>query len=39
MERLGRNGVEEIKSHKFFQNDQWNWGTIRQGIILIYIIS
>ncbi|KAJ8306530.1 hypothetical protein KUTeg_017075 [Tegillarca granosa] len=30
MERLGRNGVEEIKSHKFFQNDQWNWGTIRQ---------
>ncbi|KAF4532249.1 hypothetical protein B566_EDAN004335 [Ephemera danica] len=27
--RLGRNGVEEIKSHPFFQNDQWTFDTIR----------
>lgn len=27
--RLGRNGVEEIKSHPFFKNDQWNWDNIR----------
>ncbi|XP_062981235.1 rho-associated protein kinase 2 isoform X1 [Elgaria multicarinata webbii] len=27
--RLGRNGVEEIKSHPFFKNDQWDWGNIR----------
>ncbi|XP_015271898.1 PREDICTED: rho-associated protein kinase 2 [Gekko japonicus] len=28
--RLGRNGVEEIKNHPFFKNDQWNWDTIRE---------
>jgi len=28
--RLGRNGVDEIKSHPFFVNDQWNFNTIRQ---------
>ncbi|KAK2493511.1 hypothetical protein MC885_021542 [Smutsia gigantea] len=28
--RLGRNGVEEIKQHPFFKNDQWNWGNIRE---------
>ncbi|XP_053141596.1 rho-associated protein kinase 2 isoform X5 [Hemicordylus capensis] len=28
--RLGRNGVEEIKSHLFFKNDQWNWENIRE---------
>ncbi|XP_042304407.1 rho-associated protein kinase 2 isoform X4 [Sceloporus undulatus] len=27
--RLGRNGVEEIKSHLFFKNDQWDWGNVR----------
>uniref|UniRef100_A0A670ZDP3 non-specific serine/threonine protein kinase n=1 Tax=Pseudonaja textilis TaxID=8673 RepID=A0A670ZDP3_PSETE len=27
--RLGRNGVEEIKSHLFFKNDQWDWNNIR----------
>ncbi|XP_078612644.1 rho-associated protein kinase 1-like isoform X1 [Branchiostoma floridae x Branchiostoma japonicum] len=27
--RLGRNGVEEIRRHPFFQNDQWTWETIR----------
>ncbi|XP_054825897.1 rho-associated protein kinase 2 [Eublepharis macularius] len=28
--RLGRNGVEEIKNHLFFKNDQWNWENIRE---------
>uniref|UniRef100_A0AAR2LGY2 Rho-associated protein kinase n=1 Tax=Pygocentrus nattereri TaxID=42514 RepID=A0AAR2LGY2_PYGNA len=27
--RLGRTGVEEIKSHPFFKNDQWTFDTIR----------
>uniref|UniRef100_A0A915IQJ6 non-specific serine/threonine protein kinase n=1 Tax=Romanomermis culicivorax TaxID=13658 RepID=A0A915IQJ6_ROMCU len=27
--RLGRDGVDEIKSHPFFKNDEWNWETIR----------
>uniref|UniRef100_A0A667Z8M1 Rho-associated protein kinase 2 n=1 Tax=Myripristis murdjan TaxID=586833 RepID=A0A667Z8M1_9TELE len=27
--RLGRNGVEEIKRHPFFKNDQWTFSTIR----------
>ena len=27
--RLGRNGVEEIKFHPFFKNDQWDWDNIR----------
>ncbi|MEE6476822.1 hypothetical protein FKM82_011230 [Ascaphus truei] len=27
--RLGRNGIEEIKQHPFFKNDQWNWESIR----------
>lgn len=27
--RLGRNGVEEIKRHLFFKNDQWAWETLR----------
>ena len=31
-ERLGRNGVEEIKSHRFFKNDQWNWQSIREAV-------
>lgn len=28
--RLGRNGVEEIKQHLFFKNDQWTWNNIRE---------
>ncbi|XP_059373283.1 rho-associated protein kinase 2-like isoform X2 [Carassius carassius] len=28
--RLGRNGVEEIKRHPFFKNDQWTFITIRE---------
>ncbi|CAH1253530.1 ROCK2 [Branchiostoma lanceolatum] len=30
--RLGRNGVEEIRRHPFFQNDQWTWETIRDTV-------
>uniref|UniRef100_A0A8C7R4V4 non-specific serine/threonine protein kinase n=1 Tax=Oncorhynchus mykiss TaxID=8022 RepID=A0A8C7R4V4_ONCMY len=30
--RLGRNGVEEIKRHPFFRNDQWTFHTIRQTV-------
>ncbi|XP_030054718.1 rho-associated protein kinase 2 [Microcaecilia unicolor] len=28
--RLGRNGVEEIKQHPFFKNDQWTWNNMRE---------
>uniref|UniRef100_A0A4W4FBX2 Rho-associated protein kinase 1 n=1 Tax=Electrophorus electricus TaxID=8005 RepID=A0A4W4FBX2_ELEEL len=28
--RLGRNGVDEIKRHPFFKNDQWSWASIRE---------
>ncbi|XP_071999693.1 rho-associated protein kinase 2 isoform X3 [Engystomops pustulosus] len=28
--RLGRNGIEEIKQHSFFRNDQWTWDNIRE---------
>ncbi|XP_043288732.1 rho-associated protein kinase 2 isoform X2 [Venturia canescens] len=28
--RLGRNGVEEIKSHAFFKNDQWTFDNLRE---------
>lgn len=28
--RLGRSGVEEIKRHPFFRNDQWTFSTIRE---------
>ncbi|XP_056151251.1 rho-associated protein kinase 2 [Lampris incognitus] len=30
--RLGRNGVEEIKRHPFFKNDQWTLETIRDSV-------
>lgn len=30
--RLGRNGVEEIKRHLFFKNDQWAWETLRDAV-------
>ena len=28
--RLGRNGVDEIKSHAFFKNDQWTFENLRE---------
>ncbi|XP_077587614.1 rho-associated protein kinase 2 [Stigmatopora nigra] len=30
--RLGQNGVEEIKRHPFFKNDQWTFDTIRDTV-------
>lgn len=30
--RLGRNGVAEIKCHKFFENDTWTFENIRQSV-------
>ncbi|CAL8142817.1 unnamed protein product [Orchesella dallaii] len=30
--RLGRKGVEEIKRHPFFNNDQWTFDNIRQHV-------
>lgn len=27
--RLGRNGINEIKEHPFFQNDQWTFDNLR----------
>ncbi|XP_058794341.1 rho-associated protein kinase 1 isoform X2 [Phymastichus coffea] len=31
-QRLGRNGVEEIKSHAFFKNDQWTFENLRESV-------
>lgn len=28
-ERLGKNSVDEIRSHKFFKNEEWNFDTLR----------
>lgn len=28
--RLGRNGIDDIKHHPFFQNEEWTWDNIRQ---------
>lgn len=30
--RLGRNGVEEMKSHPFFHNDQWTFDNLRESV-------
>jgi len=30
--RLGYNGSEEVKSHPFFKNEQWNFNTIRNSV-------
>ena len=30
--RLGRNGADEVKSHRFFKQDQWTWENIRQQV-------
>lgn len=31
-ERLGRTGVDEIKAHNFFKNDQWTFDNIRDSV-------
>lgn len=31
-QRLGRTGVDEIKAHPFFQNDQWNFDNLRETV-------
>lgn len=30
--RLGRNGIEDIKRHPFFDNDQWTWDNLRESV-------
>lgn len=35
--RLGRNGIEEIKRHLFFKNDQWAWETLRDSKCIIFL--
>lgn len=30
--RLGRSGIEDIKAHKFFENDQWTWDNLRESV-------
>ena len=32
LNRLGRNGIEDIKGHLFFKNEQWTFDNIRQCI-------
>lgn len=31
-QRLGRSGVQEIKSHGFFKNDQWTFENLRESV-------
>ena len=28
--RLGNNGVQEVQTHRFFKNDQWDFNNIRE---------
>lgn len=30
--RLGRSGIEDIKRHPFFMNDQWTWENLRESV-------
>ena len=30
--RLGNNGVEEVRTHPFFKNEQWDFRTIRDNV-------
>eukprot|EP00794_Sanderia_malayensis_P004823 gene4823-5455_t len=31
-QRLGRSGIDEIKTHRFFKNDLWDWNSIRSTV-------
>ncbi|XP_048581823.1 rho-associated protein kinase 2 isoform X3 [Nematostella vectensis] len=31
-QRIGRKGIEEIKNHKFFVNNEWEWHSIREAV-------
>ena len=37
--RLGLRGIGEIKAHKFFVNDQWDWDNIREGENLFKLVT
>jgi len=37
--RLGRNGVDEIKRHPFFKNDQWTWDNVRDSKAMFCCLS
>lgn len=30
--RLGRSGIDDIKLHPFFENDQWTWDNLRESV-------
>lgn len=30
--RLGRSGIDDIKHHPFFENDQWTWDNLRESV-------
>lgn len=30
--RLGRSGIDDIKRHPFFENDQWTWDNLRESV-------
>ena len=30
--RLGRAGIDDIKRHPFFENDQWTWDNLRESV-------
>lgn len=30
--RLGRSGIDDIKAHPFFENDQWTWDNLRESV-------
>ncbi|GMR53712.1 hypothetical protein PMAYCL1PPCAC_23907, partial [Pristionchus mayeri] len=30
--RLGRKGVEEVREHPFFRNDEWTWATLASAV-------